>query len=79
LRELVHMVNGRQREMWNHTSHVLCLVANANRDPKRSKALKPSDFNPLAQRRQKVRAAPITVLRDVFIDRKNPDIVGGNK
>ena len=72
------MVNGRQREMWNHTSHVLCLVANANRDPKRSKALKPSDFNPTTQRK-KVRAAPITVLRDVFVDRKNPDIVGRNK
>jgi len=75
LRELVHMVDGRQREMWNHTSHVLWLIASVNRDPKRS-AVKPADFNPLTKRRQKVRGAPITVLRDVFIDGNKPDVVG---
>ena len=77
LRELVYMVKGRQVDQWNHTSHVLCLFANANRDPKRVGAFKPADFNPTIASR-KIKDAPITVLRDVFIDKKNPDIVGGN-
>ena len=76
LRELVYMVEGRQKDQWNHTSHVLCILANANRDPKRFGAFKPADFNPMIQRRR-IPDAPITVLRDVFIDGKQPDVVGG--
>lgn len=76
LRELVFMVKGLQRDQWNHTSHVLCILANANRDPKRIGAFKPADFNPTIARRR-VPDVPITVLRDVFIDGKRPNVVGG--
>jgi len=37
----------RDRMMWNHTSSVMALMANANRDPKRRPTpFEPSDFTP---------------------------------
>lgn len=75
LRELVWMVRGKQRDEWGHTSHVLCILANSNRDPKRIGAFKPSDFNPTIPRRV-VPDVPISVLRDVFIDGNKPDVIG---
>lgn len=56
---------------WGQTSNLMCLLANANRDPKRTGPFKADDFNPTAKRRP-VQKAPITVLRDVFIDKKPP-------
>ena len=35
LRELVWMYAGRRREQWLHTAHVMALLANCHRDPKR--------------------------------------------
>ncbi len=32
--------------MWRHTSAVMALTANINRDPKQSRPFKPSDFDP---------------------------------
>jgi hypothetical protein len=46
LRELLWMAEGRSRENWQHTSMLLTMLFNCNRDPKRSKPAKPSDFNP---------------------------------
>jgi uncharacterized protein len=40
------MAEGRAKDQWQHTSSILALVANVNRDPKKTKAFKPSDFNP---------------------------------
>lgn len=68
------MATGRQKDQWGHTSHVLCILANVNRDPKRP-AFKPADFNPTVPR-PAIPTAPITALRDVFIDKKRPDVVG---
>lgn len=43
------MVEGRQRSEWQHTSHLLSLLANANRNPKKQrKPYKPKDFYPFA-------------------------------
>jgi hypothetical protein len=39
------MAEGRSAFLWNHTSSLLALTANVNRDPKR-KAFTPGDFNP---------------------------------
>lgn len=46
LRQLFWMAEGRVKDNWQHTSAILALVANVNRDPKKTKAFKPSDFNP---------------------------------
>lgn len=46
------MAEARGRDNWAHTSAILALMANVNRDPKRSRVYKPADFDPY-QRRQK--------------------------
>lgn len=45
----------------------MALLANIHRAPGR-RAFRPSDFDPFTAERK----APITVLRDVFVDRKVP-------
>jgi hypothetical protein len=44
------MADGKQRDAWAHTSSLMALLVNINRDPKRGRAVKPDDFNPFAQR-----------------------------
>ncbi len=54
------MVEGRGQESWAHTSAVLSLIANVNRDPKKSRQFKPSDFDPYAQRKRREQAIEVT-------------------
>ena len=42
------MAEGRSRSTWSHTSTVLAMIANVNRDPKKSDPFRPSDFDPHA-------------------------------
>lgn len=50
------MSEGLGRERWAHTSAILALVANVNRDPKkRARPYKPDDFNPYRDRESKKR------------------------
>jgi len=65
------MAEGRDRQRWNHTAQLLALIANANRDPKKRRAFRPSDFNPYARGRGR-EGLPITkgtigVLKTVFV------------
>ena len=57
LRELGLMADGRAKFEWGIASSLMALLANLNRDPKRGKPLKPSDFNPFTP------APPKVVLR----------------
>ena len=41
-------------------------------DPKKSKVFRPDDFNPHAKKRAVRRKADITVLKQVFVDRRRP-------
>ena len=43
------MAEGRQRADWARTSSLMALVANCHRDAKRSRAFRPSDFDPFAR------------------------------
>jgi hypothetical protein len=43
------MAEGRQRANWAQTASVMALLANCHRDPKRSRAFRPSDFDPFAR------------------------------
>jgi len=64
------MAEARSREAWNHTSAVLALLANIHRHPKKSKAFKPSDFNPYEMKRGSgvpLRADNIGLLKQVFV------------
>ena len=54
LRELGLMADGRAKFEWGIASSLMALLANLNRDPKRGKPLKPSDFNPFTPEPPKV-------------------------
>lgn len=70
------MLNGRRRHDWSIAASLMSVIANTHRDPKRSRLLKPSDFDPFAK--QSRTAAPVkvdvSVLKDVFIDGRSPRI-----
>ena len=70
------MLDGRQRNDWSIASAVMALVANINRDPKRSRRLNPSDFDPFAKRQRPIKVG-VSVLKDVFIDGKMPQEARG--
>ena len=66
------MADARQRESWSHTSAVLALVANVNRDAKKTRAFRPSDFNPLAAASKgkcELRTKDLSILKRVFVER----------
>jgi hypothetical protein len=61
------MAEGRSGALWQHTSHVLALVANVNRDAKRRpRPFLPADFDPHARpARHAAAPGPTVRLRDV--------------
>ena len=65
------MAEARRREAWSHTSAVLALIANVNRDPRRVRAFGPEDFNPFApaRTRRRLRGIPIRAgnIRDLKV------------
>jgi len=68
------MAEGRGRDEWGRMSSLLALIANVNRDPKKTRAFKPADFNPY-EARKLGGGVPLTkenfgLLKKVFVDRK---------
>ena len=63
LRELVRMAEGRGRLDWGRTSCLMALIANILRDPKKTKAVKPGDFNPYFQKQKPVQRVNIAQLK----------------
>jgi len=59
------MAEARERSEWARTSALLALIANAHRDPKKTRAFKPSDFDPFA-RRQSSTTNDMAALRAMF-------------
>ena len=49
LRELAEMAEGRQRAEWARMSSLMALAANCHREAKRSRAFRPSDFDPFTR------------------------------
>lgn len=56
------------RHEWNIAAAGMALLANINRDPKKSNAFGPGDFHPMVERREA--KASIDVLKSVFVDRR---------
>jgi len=48
------MAEGHGRDEWARMSALLALIANAHRDPKKGRALRPSDFAPFEPERGQV-------------------------
>ncbi len=65
------MADGRQRSEWSRVSALMALIANTQRDPKKTRAFRPSDFDPFARARPMPKAG-IRVLKTVFIDKTLP-------
>jgi hypothetical protein len=66
------MTEARGREAWAHTSAILALIANVNRDPKKTRAFKPSDFDPYSARDKRdeaieVNRENIETLKQAFL------------
>lgn len=68
------MAEGLGREHWAHTSIICSLIANANRDPKKYRAFKPSDFDPYARMDRRSRKVAdkqsLALLREALEARK---------
>ena len=47
------MAEGRDRQVWGHTSCLLALTWNVHRDPKKGRPRTPADFNPYRPTRPK--------------------------
>jgi hypothetical protein len=57
------MADARNRAEWGRAASIMALIANVNRDPKKSRAFKPADFDPFTQRRSG--AAPKLKMSEV--------------
>ena len=71
LRELLDMAEGVDRQAWGHTSCLLAMIANVNRDPKKGRARRPSDYNPYARRRPRgiaITKDNIRLLKSLWVD-----------
>lgn len=61
LRELLWMAEGSQKAAWSRTSAMMAMHANINRDPKKSRPFKPSDFDPFREETAEDAAGPIVL------------------
>jgi hypothetical protein len=66
------MAEARVDAEWNHTSAVLAMLANVNRDPKKHGPYHPEDFHPSKRRQHSSTGIPITrsnigLLKKVFL------------
>lgn len=65
------MAESRTRDAWSRTSALMALLANCHRDPKRTRAFRPRDFDLFATPGKPIKV-DVGVLKEVFIDRKVP-------
>jgi hypothetical protein len=65
------MAEARGRDEWGRMASLLSLLANVNRDPKRTRAFKPADFNPYEARRSgggiPLTKSNLKLLKKVFV------------
>lgn len=47
LRQIWDIYWGKQRSEWNHTSAILAMLANVNKDPKKGKPVDPRSLHPM--------------------------------
>ena len=68
LRQLLWLAEGSGRVRWMHTSAVMALIANVNRDPKKTRAFKAEQFNPYARNDRARQRKPddLTILKEAL-------------
>lgn len=62
------MAEGKQRDAWARTSSLMALIANANRDPKKHRAFRPTDFDPFSLTQAPKQKVDVSILKEIFID-----------
>ena len=65
------MAEAKTKDAWSRTASLMALLANCHRDPKKTRAFKPGDFDPFAKRTPLVKVG-VEVLKDVFLRGKLP-------
>ncbi|TVQ33879.1 MAG: hypothetical protein EA376_01205 [Phycisphaeraceae bacterium] len=63
------MAEQRERSEWARTSSLLALIANVHRDPKKTRAFKPGDFDPFTKRTGR---SDMMELKTLFTGAKPP-------
>jgi len=61
------MAEAKQRDEWARTSSLMALIANANRDPKKHRAFRPTDFDPFTVTHKPKQKVDVSILKDIFI------------
>jgi hypothetical protein len=66
LRELLAMAEAQSRSEWSRCSSLMALLANLQRDPKKTRAFRPGDFDPF------VKSNPVPIvglegLKEMFV------------
>ena len=65
------MAEAKARDEWNRTAALMALTANINRDPKKTRPFKPSDFNPYEAKNESVaKMKDLSVLKAVFVGKR---------
>ena len=62
------MAEARQRDEWARASSLMALIANANRDAKKHRAYRPTDFDPFTVTAKAKQKVDVSILKEVFID-----------
>jgi hypothetical protein len=66
------MADARGKDNWNHTSSLLAMLFNLNRDPKKQRAISPEVFNPyVAHKVQKDTRLAFEFMRELWTKNKD--------
>lgn len=71
------MAESSERSESARTSSLMALIANAHRDPKKTRAFKPSDFDPFARATERPTEG-IGALRALFTNQHTPQDTEAN-
>lgn len=69
------MAQARRQNAWQHTASLMALIANVNRDPKKTRPFKTSDFDPFAAKTPHgitIDKETISILRNAFTGGNDP-------
>ena len=69
------MAQAAGKERWGRCATLMALIANVNRDPKKGRAFRPSDFDPYADRKSQAIAVDkdnMELLKQAFAGKSNP-------
>lgn len=72
------MAEAKARHDWARSAALMALIANAHRDPKKTRPFSPKDFSPVAPDRRRSpiptpKTKDLRILKQVFVDPKRPD------